>query len=231
MIIEHAAVTYGDLPVWYYVEPATDRSGVVLDFLVILNQTFFMGFFFLISGYFVPTSYDRKGGKAFLRDRLIRLGIPLVLFWVLLRPVLDTRFYALVRAEARANGAHLPYWSLYLRTWNPGPMWFIEVLLLFCALYALVRRFRTRRAAAPPLKAWPARPPARIMVVILGYSLALAMVSSLWRMLVPYGQYWPIVGLPTPAYLPRYASLFVIGLMACRRGWARISLSQPAGSG
>ena len=29
------------------------------------------------------------------------------------------------------------------------------------------------------------------------------------------------MGLPTPAYLPQYASLFVVGLVACRRGWAQ----------
>ncbi len=40
-------------------------------------------------------------------------------------------------------------------------------------------------------------------------------------MVVPVGQIWPIVGLPTPAYLPQYASLFVVGLVACRRGWAQ----------
>jgi len=221
VVVHHAAVTYGDIPIWYYTEPAKDRSGLALDLLLLFNQTFFMGFFFLISGYFVPTSYDTKGGRAFLRDRLVRLGIPLVLFWVLLRPIVETRFYGLARASAAAEGADLPYWSYYLSSWNPGPMWFIEVLLLFCALYALARRFWTGRAAAPPIEAARARPPAASIVAILSYSLALTVLTSLWRMVVPVGEYWPIVGLPTPAYLPQYASLFIVGLVACRRGWAQ----------
>ena len=42
-----------------------------------------MGLFFLISGYFVPRAYDRKGATAFLKDRFRRLGIPLLLFGLL----------------------------------------------------------------------------------------------------------------------------------------------------
>ena len=221
VVIHHAAVIYSDFPIWYYPEPAKDRSGVALDVLLILNQTFFMGFFFLISGYFVPASYDRKGGRAFLRDRLVRLGIPLLVFAVLLRPILSTRIYALARAEAAAKGADLSFWAFYLSSWSPGPLWFVEVLLLFCRAYALARRFWTMRAAAPPLAVARVRLPAGFMVAILGYSLALTVLTSLWRMVVPVGQYWLSVGLPTPAYLPQYASLFVVGLVACRRGWAQ----------
>ena len=43
-----------------------------------INQAYFMGLLFLISGYFSPQSLDRKGPARFVRDRLIRLGIPLV---------------------------------------------------------------------------------------------------------------------------------------------------------
>jgi len=43
-----------------------------------------MGLFLLISAYFVPGSFDRKGASRFLKDRLIRLGIPMAVYsWVL----------------------------------------------------------------------------------------------------------------------------------------------------
>ena len=44
-------------------------------------------------------------------------------------------------------------------------------------------------------------------------------MTYLLRFIVPIGQYWPVIGLPTPAFLPQYASLFVIGIWACRGGW------------
>ena len=60
VVLHHAAITYGNIPVWYLTEPAQDPSGVALDLFVLFNQTFFMGMFFLIAGYFVPGSIDRR---------------------------------------------------------------------------------------------------------------------------------------------------------------------------
>lgn len=39
-----------------------------------------MGFFFLLSGYFAAISYERKGAVRFARERLLRLGIPLLVY-------------------------------------------------------------------------------------------------------------------------------------------------------
>ena len=61
VLAHHSGVTYGNIPVWYYNETPTDPSGSVLDIFVVINQSFFMGLFFFISGYFVPKSIDRKG--------------------------------------------------------------------------------------------------------------------------------------------------------------------------
>lgn len=55
--------------------------------LYLINTGFFMGLFFMISGYFFPSSFDRKGGKEFLKDKLIRLGIPLVFVFFYYGPV------------------------------------------------------------------------------------------------------------------------------------------------
>ena len=43
-----------------------------------MNAAFFMGLLFLLAGYFVPQSYDRKGSGIFLKGRWQRIGIPLV---------------------------------------------------------------------------------------------------------------------------------------------------------
>jgi fucose 4-O-acetylase-like acetyltransferase len=52
-----------------------------------------MGFFFLISGYFVPRSYDHKGSVSYLKDRLLRLGIPLLVFIFVLNPIASLGIY------------------------------------------------------------------------------------------------------------------------------------------
>ncbi|MFI6732155.1 acyltransferase family protein [Nonomuraea sp. NPDC050451] len=202
VVAHHAAVTYGNIPLWFYTEPAKDPSGVALDILVVFNQAFFMGFFFLISGFFTPGSYDRKGSRAFVRDRLVRLGIPLLVFLVLLRP--------LVNFGGLAQRPDMPYWMYYLGSWDPGPMWFAEVLIVFALAYAWWRSLRP----APDPRPAPLRPRSVVLFV-----LSLSLATFLWRFQVPTGTYVPVLGLPTPNYMPQYVAMFVLGCVAFRRGW------------
>ncbi len=88
VILVHLAITYG-APVgsWYYHEgqPGMIESIFYVFFLAV-SQSFFMGFFFMISGYFTPGSYDRKGAWPFFKDKLLRLGIPLLFYIVFIDP-------------------------------------------------------------------------------------------------------------------------------------------------
>ncbi|NJK93881.1 MAG: acyltransferase family protein [Bacteroidales bacterium] len=47
-----------------------------------------MSLFFFISAYFVPASYDKKGASKYFTDRLMRLGIPLLVYIFILHPVI-----------------------------------------------------------------------------------------------------------------------------------------------
>ena len=53
--------------------PSAFKAFFGVPFLM-LNQSYFMSLFFFISGFFSPTSLDRKGAKAFLLDKFKRLG-------------------------------------------------------------------------------------------------------------------------------------------------------------
>ncbi|MFB4263995.1 acyltransferase [Nonomuraea sp. GTA35] len=202
VVAHHVAVTYGNIPLWYYVEPAQDPSGIALDILVVTNQAFFMGFFFLLSGFFTPGSHDRKGARVFVRDRLVRLGIPLLVYILLLRPLADLGG-VLGRGDT-------PFWEYYLRTWDPGPMWFVEVLIV------LVLAYTGWRALRAPLDQRPA--PLAMKWIVL-FTAGLAVATFLWRIPVPSPTVWPVIGLPTPYFLPQYVSMFVLGCVAFRRGW------------
>lgn len=234
VVLHHAAITYGNIPVWYYTEPAQDPTGVVLDLFVLLNQTFFMGMFFLLAGYFVPGATDRRGRRGFVRERLVRLGAPLLLFVILLRPLA----MAPSHAEALAADPNLPYWLLYLVTIDPGPMWFVEVLLVMSLVYVLVRRFRERRATADggvvASVTGPVERPAdtaslRWLGPVVLFAVGLALATFAWRYAFP-APYWPFVGLPSPGYLPQYVALFTVGVLAYRGNWL-MRLPNSAGWG
>jgi glucans biosynthesis protein C len=104
VIVVHLAVTYGAVGSWYYYDPATNLlTAVILTFISGPGMATGMGIFFLIAGYFTPGTYDRKGSKSFLLDRLIRLGIPLLIYDLLFDPLV---VYI-------TSGLHGSYWSFY----------------------------------------------------------------------------------------------------------------------
>src|SRR5208337_4115669 len=73
VVLHHLAIVYTGAAAFYYVEPtAIDQLALaVLLVFILINQSYFMGLLFLISGYFSPGSLERKGPRRFVRDRLI----------------------------------------------------------------------------------------------------------------------------------------------------------------
>lgn len=212
VVIHHLTIAFAlPLPgLWYYEDVTTSTvANAVGLFILLIDQAFFMGAFFLIAGYFTPTSYDRKGAGGFLRDRLIRLIIPLFAFDLVLGPIAE------IPARVQA-GAHLS-WGLYLDMTNWGPLWFVEVLFLFACGYTAIRLLLRR--PAPDARHIPPAPPTALTILL--FTLALAAVTFGFRLIVPLGYTLPILQLPTPAYLPQYISLFAVGVIAARCGWFR----------
>jgi hypothetical protein len=71
------------VPRWWQAFPVVDSqrwSGFAV--FVGFNDVFFMSLMFFVSGLFVWKGLQRKGSKSFVRDRVLRLGLP---SWQLLR--------------------------------------------------------------------------------------------------------------------------------------------------
>lgn len=207
----HLSVTYGAVGSWMYRDPTAHDAftSTILSILGGIGMACGMGLFFLLAGYFTPISYDRKGRASFVRDRLMRLGIPWLVYSLLLQPLV---YYI-------AYGMPISPWSFYtlymkrIGSFADGPIWFVELLLFFSFLYAAWRwlaRLRPRVAnqegAIPGY--WS------ILGCIMGLGL-LSFVTRLW---------WPAGFQPKPfnvpmGYLPQYISFFVLGIVAYRRNW------------
>ena len=130
VIALHTAITYGAQGDWTFEDPfQTDVSGIVLTFVTTMVQAFSLGLYFFISGYFTPRSYDRKGAGQFWKDRLIRLGIPLVVYTFALSRI-PTYFAQVGRHEISAS-----FWDYARRTFltgaDEGPTWFIFACCCF----------------------------------------------------------------------------------------------------
>ncbi|HTD13862.1 MAG TPA: hypothetical protein VK673_01720, partial [Chthoniobacterales bacterium] len=63
VVLHHTAITYSASGNWFYheVRPSGTLSSEILTLFVGTNQAYFMGFLFLLAGYFTPGSVERKG--------------------------------------------------------------------------------------------------------------------------------------------------------------------------
>jgi peptidoglycan/LPS O-acetylase OafA/YrhL len=116
--------------------PVVDgQHSMITTLFTSFNDTFFMSLMFFLSGLFVWKSYQRKGRFIFLRDRLIRLGLPFIMM-VLLSPL---AYYPAYLQTGSTTG--LPgFWHQWqsLGDWPTGPAWFIWLLLGFDCLAVLL---------------------------------------------------------------------------------------------
>ena len=85
VIVHHSTLAFGGGGSWEVSDPARNElTTIILTYFTAVNQTYFMSAFFLLAGYFTPRSYEKKGSGSFLLDRLIRLGIPLLVYSTLI---------------------------------------------------------------------------------------------------------------------------------------------------
>ena len=135
VVLHHFALVYGAGAPFYYSEPPfTDPLAyLVLLVFILFNQSWFMGAFFLISGYFTPGSLDRKGLGSFLKDRLLRLGIPLIIFYFVLSPIASTGAWQM---PASLTGITNPLsWQSYPKLSGGGPLWCVAMWFIFDVFY------------------------------------------------------------------------------------------------
>ena len=216
VIMVHAAVTYGSLGGWFYQDPVKDETtAILLTLFAMVCQSFFMGLFFFISGYFTPGSVDRKGLLAFGKDRLLRLGIPLVVFIYLLSKV------PIYLGEVGRGDTNMPFFQFAgKRFWqaiDAGPTWFLAVLLVFAAGYAVCRLVAAHLAAFTTSKQLPV--PGKATLLGFGLVIALSMFVV--------SQFNPLVSSPTllgairflVSFMPQYILMYVAGLLAYRNDW------------
>ncbi len=215
VIMQHLSVTYGGVGGWYYYDGEPDQvSGIVLTIHNAINQSFFMGFLFLISGYFAAGSYDRKGPGRFLKGRLVRLGIPWFFYWLVIGPI--TVYMLRVRIDGD-DGPVLKFLTSHLGRFNiaDGPVWYIETLLILSIFYALWRALA--RAPAGDVRD-NGKSPGNLAIAIA--ALALGVITFAVRLWRPVGWGFVPLNLQLP-FFPQYICLFAVGAAAHRRDWFR----------
>lgn len=192
VIYHHTAIPYGGSGSASYKSSlhVADSSPALVGFNV-LNQSYFMGSFFFLSGYFSGRALQRKSPGAFLKTKAIKLGVPVVMYSLFGTPIIESMM-RLWKGQPLDSGLLTQYWKS-LRGVR-GHVWYAATLFLFDAIEA-IRPYRH----APYTD--------RDICMNVG----LDVVSSfLIRLLYPVGVFFEPLRLQ-PAFLPQYISAYRLG--------------------
>lgn len=156
VISGHAVMGYAQIGSWPYEEVRetvlSPASEAVVSVLLAPPSLFLMPLFFFIGGTLAPGSLARKGRHRFVVDRLWRFGLPVAVFALVIWPLC---FFWV----DRLGGSRLSFWQTFVEGdpfLDPGPLWFVLVLLGFSVGLAFWPR-PARRPAAEPSPATVAR--------------------------------------------------------------------------
>jgi surface polysaccharide O-acyltransferase-like enzyme len=161
------------------------------DLFCAWHDIYLMSLMFFLSGLFVWGSLTRKGSRAFLSDRFLRLGLPLIPAVFLLMPIALYPAYLATTLEPSVSD----YWQKFtaLPFWPCGPQWFIWELLALNIVAAAL--YRAVPSAGEALRHWAAGlgdDPRRYFLALAVASAAayipLALIYSPWS----WFQYGPV---------------------------------------
>ena len=214
-----SALPFNDPPYGWMANPIIDSERWFgLDLFCAFQYVYLMHLMFLLSGLFVWTSLGRKGVKAFLYDRCLRLGVPFVFGVAVLMPV---AYYPVYRVTA-ADPSWSAFWSHWtgLPFWPSGPLWFLRLLLtlniVVAALYWLApRSIEVLSRLSALAGAYPLRYAVTLMTVSTLAYVPLGAVFQPWQWLRfgPFGF--------QPSFLFPYAIYFFAGVGVGAGGFAR----------
>lgn len=213
VVLVHVAIIYGGLG---SETVETSQAGplvtLLLAWFAFVNQAFLMGLLFFIAGYFIPGSFNRRGTAPFVKQRLLRLGIPLLIYDLLINPPILYLQMTETAGGQPALAELLRNYASYVTGIGSGPMWFIWNLLLFSLAYAL---WRALRSSVPTKTEAAVSAPGNKALLL--FVLLLAAGAFLVRLAFPLG--WESFVNLRLQYYWQYPTCFVLGLIAWQRQW------------
>ncbi|MEO1028954.1 MAG: acyltransferase family protein [Pseudomonadota bacterium] len=215
-IFFHASLSFtpGDM-YWFIVDQ--ERSSLIYG-AGFWSHMFRMSLFFLLAGYFARMQTHRLGTGRFIRDRLKRIGAPLLIFWL---PLMIAFIAVGMWGTMVANGGTLPEGPPppppTLETFPLTHLWFLYMLLLFYAGALILRVVTSILKIGEPI----GRLSDTALRALSGYGLLPALFGVIiGTTLINQAGWFPAGGIRTPdtGFIPNSGAL-VSYAIAFGFGW------------
>lgn len=144
-VVFHASLSFMPMYIGWAVMDVSTSS--LVSFFVLVSHSFRMPLFFLIAGYFSHAVFYRDGAGPFLHSRFIRIVVPFIVAWFVLRPLLVSGW--IMGAESMRGEANVPnallggfasLASLPTGIFTGTHLWFLYALI-WITLCVLLLRF------------------------------------------------------------------------------------------
>jgi len=212
VIVHHTMLAYGGVGSWEFTSASFRGKNPILMSWNGYNSSYFMGLFFWISGRMSAQSLARTSPGVFARSKILRLGVPAVVYSIVAAPL--TEVILLPKWEASAIAACIR------RGWETfngirGPVWYTATLLVFDLVTAAVTACGGLGRVLPHwltydrLSRWG----------WLGAALGSFVVRMWWP--VTGNDRTPIIG-GRPGHTSQYIYAYTLGLLAYHEGKARM---------
>lgn len=178
---------------------------------------FRMTLFFFIAGFFARLMHQKLGTAGFWKNRLMRIGVPLIIGWAVLYPAIGAVWTA---GLTKVFGGQLPPMPEMPKTLGAFPvthLWFLYQLLQLYVITLLVRAVIARVDGSQKLRsAVDTMVSGALRIPLVAFLLAIPVALAL--MALPMWFYW--AGIPTPdmTLIPQVAPVVGYGV-AFGFGW------------
>jgi fucose 4-O-acetylase-like acetyltransferase len=201
VIVVHTATGYvTDFAGFYYDDERVTNSVVSAAFALpaLMGATFGLGPLFVVAGWFSVRSLAQRGPAGFVGSRLLRLGVPLVFFVLVVHPLAD--YLGNLWEE------DTPFLG-YVADTEFAIMWFVAALLACSLGYAVLRS-----ACAVP----SSRPrPGRRSLAVAASGIAVGSLT-VWQFTTLLDTH--LLNVRVSAWT-QAAVLFALGVLAAEAGW------------
>lgn len=197
---------------------ADDSTSAALGILFFVIHLFRMSLFFIIAGFFARVLHQRLGTSGMIKNRLRRIGLPLISFYLVVMPL---TVIAIIWGARQLGIQGPPKMESPVPIIGPpvpwGHLWFLYLLLVLYALVLMLRAFVVRLDQRSALRNVIDRLlvssiKVRIAPLMLAAPLAVSLFAASWW------QQWHGIPAPIIGFIPNFPALLAYG-SAFLIGW------------